>query len=144
MKYQLLTALLALTNIDLHSNFFGNKKPTAKFDEEQLQNIEDALAEKDTTGLQSTITAHEATIATMTTESSNLENALSEAFSLNSLEMPEGTSTAEAIAILGTKCKEFGDNKSTHSLIKNDGIDKGEGDQLVHGYFDPNDAHNQI
>ena len=124
MKYKLLSAVLALASIELHSNFFGNKKPTAKFDEDQLQSIEDALEKNDTSALQATITTHEETIATMQTEKTNVENALSEAFSMNGLELPEGTSVAEAIATLGTKCKEYGDSTDTHSIVRTNGIDK--------------------
>lgn len=144
MKYKLLTAILAVAQIELHSNFFGNKKPTAKFDEDQLQSIEDALAKTDTSALETTISTHEATIATMQTDKTNVENALSEAFSINGLDMPEGASFAEAIATLGTKCKEMGSSNNTHSLPKNDGKEKPEGNGLIDGYFDPNDAHNQI
>lgn len=145
MKYKLLCALLALTNIELHSNFFGNKKPTAKLDEEQLQSIEDALGKNDTSALQSTIDEQNTTISTMQTEKTDMENALSEAFSINGLDLPEGTSVAEAIATLGTKCKEFGGAKNTHSIPPTDGKDKQEAaDGLIDGYFDPKDPHNQI
>lgn len=128
MKYKLLSAILALSSIELHSNFFGNKKPTAKFDEDQLQSIEDALAKNDTSALQSQIDEQQSTISEMQTERTNMENALSEAFSTNKLDLPEGSSVAEAIAILGTKCKEYGSSKHTHSIVKTDGVDK-EGDE---------------
>lgn len=145
MKYIKICALLALNQIELHSNFFGNKKPTAKLDEEQLQSIEDALAQNDTSALQTTITAHEATIATMQTDRTNAENALSEAFSMNGLDLPEGTSVAEAIATLGTKCKEYGASKNTHSIPQTNGhSEQPSADGLVDGYFDPKDEHNQI
>jgi len=145
MKYKLLCALLALTDIEFHSNFFGNKKPTAKLDEEQLQSIEDALAKNDTSALQTTIDEQNTTISTMQTEKTDMENALSEAFSINGLDLPEGTSVAEAIAALGTKCKEFGSAKNTHSIPRTDGKDKHPAaDGLIEGYFDPKDPHNQI
>ena len=145
MKYKLLCALLALTNIELHSNFFGNKKPTAKLDEEQLQSIEDALAKNDTSALQTTIDEQTTTISTMQTEKTDMENALNEAFSINGLDLPEGISAAEAIAALGTKCKEYGSDKNTHSIPRSDGKDRHPvADGLIEGYFDPKDPHNQI
>lgn len=138
MKYKLLSAVLALASIELHSNFFGNKKPTAKFDEDQLQSIEDALAKNDTSALQNQITEHESTISGMQTEKTNTENAISDAFSMNKLELPEGASMAEAIAILGTKCQEYGSSNHTHSLTHTDGIDKDENEDESVNY-----AHNK-
>ena len=71
MKFQKLVALLGLGTIVLDTNFFGNKKPFAKFDEEQLQKIEDALEEKDTSALEQKITEHETTISGLNTENSS-------------------------------------------------------------------------
>ncbi|WP_312750531.1 hypothetical protein [Epilithonimonas hominis] len=128
MKYKLLIATMGVASIDLHSNVFGNKKPYAKVDEESLQKVEDALAKNDTSALQTTITAHEATIATMQTDKTNVENAISEAFTMNGIEAPEGISIAEAIATLGTKCKEMGSSNNTHSIPQNDGKENNEAD----------------
>ena len=144
MKFNLLCALLALSNLELHSNLLGTKKPVAKFDEDQLQSIEDALAQNDTSALTSQITAHEATISGLNTEAENISTAINDAFALNGLDLPEGTSIAEAIATLGTQCKTYGDSNQSHSIPKTDGLDKIEENKLADGFFDANAPHNQL
>lgn len=140
MKFQKLVALLGLGTIVLDTNFFGNKKPFAKFDEEQLQKIEDALEEKDTSALEQKITEHETTISGLNTEKSGIENAVNQALQLNGLELPEGTTMADAVALLGTTCKTYGDSKSTHTIVQNDGVEKSDGTEEKSSNY----AHNQV
>lgn len=141
MKFIKLCALLALTQIELHSNFFGNKKPTAKFDEDQLQAIEDALEKNDTSALDDKIKEHENTISSMQNDKNDIENAISEAFSMNGLTLTEGMSVAEAIASLGTKCKEYGNSTNTHSIPPTDGVDVSDDDDDDES---AKYAHNQV
>ncbi|MDR2205772.1 MAG: hypothetical protein LBE36_06430 [Flavobacteriaceae bacterium] len=132
MKFQKLAALLVLGSIELHSNFFGTKKPFAKFDEDQLQKIEDDLVEKDTSALDEKISEQEETIKGLNTEKSEIENAVNQALELNGIKIPEGASITDAVALIGQTCKTYGDSKETHTVVKTDGIDKGDdGDSEV-------------
>lgn len=137
MKYPLLSNLLALATIDLQSNFFGNKKPSARFDEDQLQAIEDALAKSDTAKIQNRVTELEE-------EQNTNQQALNDAFNLAGLKAEEMGSFAEAIAALGARCDELGKSTNRHSFAAHDGKEKKEGDGLIDGYVDPNAAHNQM
>lgn len=145
MKFPKLTSLLGQSLIELHSSFFGNNKPFAKLDEEQLQNIETALETTDNSALTAQIEEHEATILTLNTSSTETQNALDQALQLNEISLPEGSTSAAAIVALGQKCKEYGASKNRHVDPKNNGEEKPENPQgLVDGYFDPNAEHNQI
>lgn len=117
MKYPLLSALLAVSTIDLHSNLFGNKKPVAKLNEEQLQLIEDGLEAKQNSdpGLED-----------LQSEVTSAQDALSEALTINNITMPDGASLSEAIALLGTTCKTYGEKGQSHTSPPNDGIDREE------------------
>lgn len=136
MKFQKLTALLALNTIELHSNLFG-KKPFAKLDEDQLEKIENALEERNTTELESRLSTAEKEKAVENV--SNLNSAVEQALQHAGLE-PKG-SVIESIALLGEKCKEFGDSKDRHNFPENSGKEETE---LVDGYINPNDAHNKL
>lgn len=145
MKFPKLTGLTGQQAIELHNSFFGNKKPFAKLDEDQLQSIENALETTDTSALTSTIEGHEATILTLNTTQSETQNALDQALQLNGIKVPEGSTTAQAIIVLGQKCEEYGSSNNRHVDPKNDGNEKPEkADALVDGYFDPNAAHNKV
>lgn len=119
MKYTKLCALLALSQIDLHSNILGTKKPVAKLDEEQLQTLEDALAGNETYAEK--IKEHEATIDSLKNEATSAEDAISAAISAHGIELEEGASISEKIAALDNKCKEYGNSNHTHSIPQTDG-----------------------
>jgi hypothetical protein len=143
--FQKLLAVLAISAFEFHSNFFGNKKPFAKLDEEQLQKIEDALAEKDTSALEKTIAEQANTITGLTTSATEIESAVNQALQLNGIdELGEDTTIGEAIAALGAKCKEYGDATSTHTIVDTDGKEKPDENGLVDNWYDPNAEHNQM
>ncbi len=139
MKFQKLTALLALSTIELHSNLFG-KKPFAKLDEDQLEKIENALEERNTTELEAKLSTTEKEKEEAVENVSNLNSAVEQALQHAGLE-PKG-SVIESIALLGEKCKEFGDSKDRHNFPENSG--KEEETELIDGYINPNDAHNKL
>ncbi|MCO7352078.1 hypothetical protein NHN18_01070 [Riemerella anatipestifer] len=134
MKFKKLTALLCLSQITLHAGFLGNKKSFAKLDEDQLQTIEEALEEKDTSDLEQQLSDSQATIK-------NVENALEQALNIAGVEA--GADMIASIVALGEKCKEYGESTNRHTFAKNTGVDE-EADSLIEGYLDPNDEHNQL
>lgn len=134
MELQKLTALLALGSIEMHAGLFGNKKPFAKLDEDQLQTVEAALAEKDTTALQQELAEAQATVK-------RLENAVEQALAVAGVSAGE---TLEAsIVALGETCQKYGGSKERHTFAEHSGKDE-EASGLVAGYLDPNDEHNQL
>ena len=145
MNFPKLTALLALAQIDMHSNFFGNKKPVAKLDQEQLEAIEKGLEQNDVSALTSEIEAKGNDIIALTANQTAMEEAINGALQLNGLELPENATHAEAIALLATTCKEYGEAKDvTHSVAGNNGVEAVQNpDALIDGYLDPNDEHNK-
>lgn len=144
MKHKNVCAALALEQIDFHSNILPGSKPVAKFDEAQVQKLDAALAEKDTSALDSTISEQATTIASHVQNETAINGAIEAAFTLNGLELPEGTSAADAIATLSAKCKEHGEATNTHSIPLTDGKDKNPENGLIDGYIDPNAEHNQL
>ena len=139
MKNKNICAVLALDKIELHGNILPGSQPVAKFNQAQLDKLEAALEEKDTSALDQKIKDQEATIATHESNETAITQAVKSAFEMNSLELPEGTSVAEAIATLGTKCKEYGDSTDTHSLVKTDGLDKNSEEEPSANY-----EHNKV
>lgn len=144
MKYPKLTALLGLTNISLHSGTFGLNSPFAKINEEDLEKIDNALAQENSERIRNLIKD----LAEAKEESKELQNkvesietAVAGAMELAGLEAQE---TAEAnISLLGEKCKEYGNSNNRHSFPENSGNEE-LADGLVEGYLDTNDAHNQL
>lgn len=134
MKFQKLVALLALGELPLNAGLFGNKKPFAKFDEDQLQTIEEALEKNDTSDLEEQLT-------TAQDEVKGVENAVEQALEVAGLKA--GDSLVASIVALGEKCKEYGESKDRHTFAQNSGKDE-EVDGLIDGYLDPNDEHNQL
>ena len=141
-----LTALLGLTAITMHnSNIFGTGKNFAKLDEDQLQKIEDALE---------TPAAETPDVENLKTELANaaaaeagMQEAVTAALELNGLTIEKGQSAAEAIALLGATCKQYGESKERgHTTPENNGKEKPEpeSEKLIEGFFDPNAPHNQI
>ncbi|SDE68506.1 hypothetical protein [Riemerella columbipharyngis] len=133
-RFQKLTALLALGEISLNAGLFGNKKPFAKLDEDQLQIIEDALKKNDTTALEESLKSAE-------TKVSEVENAVEQALEISGLKA--GDSLVASIVLLGETCKQYGESKDRHSLPENSGKEE-ETDGLIDGYINPNHAHNKI
>lgn len=127
-KHTNLLGILGLTVLDTHSNIMG-KGAHVRMTEEQLDQVEAALVANDTSSLQKTITAHEATITGMQDATISVSTALDAAFTLNGLTAVEGSTVADQIAQLGTQCKAYGDSNATHSIPPTDGLDKGEGAQ---------------
>lgn len=134
MKFQKLTALLALGEISLNAGLFGNKKPFARLDEDQLQTIEEALEKNDTSDLEEQLT-------TAKDEIKGVENAVEQALEVAGLKA--GDSLVASIVALGEKCKEYGESKDRHTFAKNSGKEE-EVNGLIDGYLDPNDEHNKL
>lgn len=141
MKYTQLLAILGLSELNLKAGFFGGKAFVA-MTEEQLDLIEEALKEKDTSAMETELEALREQDASQRVEMGNIENAVSTAMKLNSL---EANSTAESIELLGTTCKAYGEKKTLHTLAQHNGEELDlEEDALVDGYLDPKDEHNKL
>lgn len=143
-----LLGVLGLQAFVFHNNFWGTGEAHVKLDNKQLQLIEDALEKQ---GGENTANEDAQTLADLQAQVSGfqaketaIQEALSAAMSLNGIEATEGQSVAQAIANLGTKCKEYGDSNETHSIIQTDGKEKPSADGLQNGFYDPKAAHNQI
>lgn len=138
-KFTKLTAVLALAEIPLHSNFFGTKKPFAKLEEDQLQAIEDALATNDTAELEQKVNSLTESNTALQTTHTEVENAVNDALALNGLTIPENSSLAEAIALLGNAKAT-----ATHEIPPTNGEEAPSENGLVDNFFDPNAPHNKI
>lgn len=138
MNYPKLTSLLGLASIVFHNSIFGGKTH-ARLDEEQLQAVEAALAENDTTALTEKISQLEADNSALQSKEVEMQNALEEAFEKNGLTIAEGATVVDAIAQLAT----FKAN-ATHEIPSNNGEEAPSGNGLVDGYVDPNAAHNKL
>lgn len=138
-----LIALLGLAEITMHSNIFGGAAH-ARLNQEQLQTVEDALENAGENDQTETITNLQTQVSTFEAGNISVENALAEAFEANGLVLEEGQTVTDAIALLGTTCKEYGSATTTHTIPGTDGTDDaGTGEQLVDGYINPNDEHNK-
>lgn len=150
MKYQKLTAVLGLAQISLSRGALGLSTPTATFSEEDLGKIEQALAQGDAQAMEAlqqevaTLKEDLATAKENETKANEkaeaMENAVAEALETAGLQAEE--ETTGSIALLGAKCKEYGNSKERHSFPENNGKEE-NADGLIEGYFDPNDEHNQ-
>lgn len=137
-KHTALLGVLGLTVLETHSSVMPFAKSHVRLTEEQLDQIESSLAANDVTGLNTQIENLTTTVSENTATLRSIDTAIASAFTANGLELPEGTSAADAIATLSTKCKEFGESANTHSFISTDGIDKDDKNESA------NYAHNQI
>lgn len=144
MKFKKITAILGLTSVVFHSNLFGTKKPYAKFSEEDLEALENALENK-TEGnedeLQEQINQLSQENNTLQEQASATEKAVAEALALAGLTAKE--TLVENVALLGEKCKEYGERKNRHSMPENNGTEEPT-NGLINGYLDPNDEHNKF
>lgn len=136
-----LTTLLGVATIPMHnSNVFGTGKNYAKLDEDQLQLIEKGLETAEgadpavVEGLKNDLSAAQAA-------ESSMHDAVSVALKLNGLEIAEGQSAVEAIALLAQTCKEYGASKERgHTKPENDGKEKPDNTTDPSANF----AHNKI
>ena len=143
MKFKKITAILGLTAVVFHSNLFGTKKPYAKFSEEELEELEKALenkAEGNEEELQEQINQLTQENSTLQEQALATEKAVADALALAGLTAKENI--AENIALLGQKCKEYGESNNRHSMPENNGKEEAT-DGLINGYLDPNDEHNK-
>lgn len=141
MKYPLLTALLALSEITVKGGLFGGK-PFASFTEEQLEQIEKALEKQDTSAFTEQITKLQKEVEEKNTRLSGIENAVTQALELNGLEKAD--SFTKSVELLGTTCKEYGEKKQVHTALTHNGKEVETDETLQDGYFDPNAEHNKI
>ncbi|MBO6183076.1 hypothetical protein AB670_02542 [Chryseobacterium sp. MOF25P] len=139
-KHTAILGVLGLTVLETHSGIMSTKAHV-RMTEEDLDKIEAHLEANDVSGLNTQITNLTTTVSENTASLGSINSAIASAFETNGLELPEGTSAADAIATLSTKCKEYGEKTNTHSFIKNDGKDN---ETLLEGYMDPNAEHNQL
>ncbi|WP_265427866.1 hypothetical protein [Chryseobacterium sp. YIM B08800] len=147
MKYPKLSAFFGLAVLNIQSGFFG-QKAHARLDEEQLQKLEDHMAQESGENLQTQLTAlqekYDALVTSNTnlqTEKEGLQNAVTAAIELNGLttEVTADTTPSQAVELLGTKCKEYGASNNRHSFTKNDGKEKEEKEDPSASY-----EHNQV
>ncbi len=139
-KYKLLCAVLGIASVEMKAGFFGGK-PFASFNEEQLQAIENALAEK--TGVTAEqLQQLQTNLQEQQQTNQAVETAVSAAMELNGLDAA-GT-VVEQVELLGTTCKQYGEKTTTHTLLNNNGEETASDDDLIDGYLDPNAEHNKI
>lgn len=137
MKYAKLLAVLALNEIALKTPLMGGVAKVS-LTEEQLEKIEQALAEKDTSALEKELATLKEEKNQWNEELSTLKTATEKALADNKLEACE--TLAQNITLLGEKCKAYGEKNNLHTPVPNDGKEK----SLYDGVVNMNDAHNQI
>ncbi|MGD1319541.1 hypothetical protein [Chryseobacterium sp. 2R14A] len=150
MKYPKFTALLGLSTLSFHSTF-GIGKNHIRLTEEEAQKIEDHLAAEkpdestQLSELQTKFDSLQNNYNTLNESNTAITTALDSALTLNDLkgELGATATTDEAIALLGTKCKEYGASNNRHSFPNNNGQTPPE-NGLIDGVVDMNDPHNQI
>lgn len=122
-----LLAVLGLASFTFHSNFWNGGNKHVKLEEEDLQKIEDAL-EKNATGEDATALADlQNQVSGFEANENAVQEALTNALTLNGMTIAEGQSVAEAITALGAKCKEYGTSKDRgHNKPDNNGKEKEE------------------
>lgn len=138
MKYAKLLAVLALNEISLKTPLMGGVAKVS-FTEEQLEKIEQALAEKDTSALEKELSTLKEEKNQWNEELSTLKTATQKALTDNKLETSE--SIIENILLLGEKCKEYGENNTNHSLPTSNGKENNDSKNSI---VNMQDAHNQI
>lgn len=136
MKFTRLLAILALNEITAKRPLMGGEAKYS-FSEEQLEKIESALAEKDTTEMENQLASLKEEQKQWNEELSKLTQSVSQALTDNKLEASEDL--IANISLLGKTCKEYGEKNNFHTPLSNDGKEKGEFDSVVN----MNDAHNQ-
>ena len=122
MKHSKITALLALTSLDLKKPLLGGEHFT-ELKESQLDKIEAAL---DAAENAADNTSLEQLMATLTAEKEAL------------------TAQVTALTAETEKLQKELNERPAHSLPGNDGKEASEGNGLIDGYLDPNDAHNKL
>ncbi|CEN54432.1 hypothetical protein [Capnocytophaga canis] len=137
MKYAKLAAVLAVTEIVAKKPLMGGEAK-ASFTEEQLEKIENALAEKDTSALEQELATLKEEKSQFQEEVSGFRASVTQALTDNKLEASEDLNAD--IALLGKTCKEYGDKGNGHTPTPNDGKEK---ENEFEGVVDMNDAHNQ-
>lgn len=150
MKYQKLTAVLGLAQISLSRGALGLSTPTATFSEEDLEKVEQALAQGDAQAMealqQEVATLKEELATAKEGQAKAIENVMAVEVAVSDALETAGLQAEEeitgSIALLGAKCKEYGNSKERHSFPDNNGKEENT-DGLIEGYFDPNDEHNQ-
>ncbi|QWA38862.1 hypothetical protein [Chryseobacterium sp. ZHDP1] len=141
-------AVLGLQAFTFHNNFWGAGEAHVKLDNKQLQLIEDALEKNEAENTPAegaeSLADLQAKVSGFEANEISIQEAVTAALNLNGIEAAEGQTVAQAIEALGTKCKEYGDSKETHSIIQTDGKEKPAADGLQNGFYDPKAPHNQI
>lgn len=144
MKFPKIIALLGLTDVVMHSSLLSNKAPHARFTEEELEKLENALSESATerlAELENQLTEANARATAYEKLNSDIATAVVQAMETAGLPTQEGIE--ENLLLLATKCKEYGDAQNRHTFPENNGTDEPTNEYL-HGYIDPNDEHNKF
>ncbi len=132
-------AVLGLQTLTFQSNFWDKGgEAYVKMNKEQIEKIDAAIPDETPEGSED-LAKLQGKITGFQNNETAVQEALTAALKLNGIDAVEGQSPAEAIAALGTKCKEFGDSKETHSLANTDGKDKNPDADQSAKY-----AHNQV
>lgn len=140
-KHKAILGVLGLSVLETHSGIMSSKAHV-RMTEEDLDKIEARLEANDVTGLNTQITNLTTSVSENTATLGSIDTAIASAFADNGIELPEGTSAADAIATLSATCKKYGESSNTHSIIQSNGIENNasEGDS----YIDPEADHNQL
>ena len=140
MKYAKLAAVLAVTEIVAKKPVLGGEAK-ASFTEEQLEKIENALAEKDTSALEQELATLKEEKSQYQEEVNGFRASVTQALTDNKLEASEDLNVD--IALLGKTCKEYGDARPNPTLPTNNGKEPKE-NELYDGVVNMNDDHNQL
>ena len=136
MKHAKITALLALESLNLKKPLMGGEH-FAELKESQLDKIEAALeaAENvaDNTSLEQLMAILKADKETLSAEKATL-----------TAEKEALTEQVTALTAETEKLQKELNERPAHSLPGNDGKEASEGNGLIDGYLDPNDAHNKF
>lgn len=141
MKYKKITALLGITEITMNTGVFGNKQSFAKMTQEDLEKIENALNGSESEDLNNKLKVLTKDLNAEKQKNSDYENAVEQALQHAGLKSEDNL--VQSIALLGEKCKEYGESTNRHSFPENNGEDE-SADRLIDGYLNPNDEHNKI
>ncbi|MFJ1424863.1 hypothetical protein ACILFS_00930 [Capnocytophaga canimorsus] len=142
MKYAKLAAVLAVTEIVAKKPVLGGEAK-ASFTEEQLEKIENALAEKDTSALEQELATLKEEKSQYQEEVNGFRASVTQALTDNELEASEDLNAD--ITLLGKTCKEYGDARPKPTLPTNNGKEPKEDENgLIGGYINPQDEHNKL
>nr|DAJ25503.1 MAG TPA: hypothetical protein [Bacteriophage sp.] len=132
-------ATLLVTALEVKKPLLGGEN-FITLKESQLQAIEDALTKNDVSAIEKDLASLKEEKNQWLVEAQKIKEETEKAMLLNKLSV--SNSVAENIALLGEKCKEYGEKTLVHSLPLNNGKETEKGE--FEGIVNMNDKHNII